>query len=357
MVEERKGIYQDNETKLLKGSAVLYYQENIDPIKDGDTVGITFNGSIHSRFLNVDTAEKGLFLPDPVIKLLTNDELKQWKTPYRPINHARWVEYLEDPFNSTYTDSTKYMEALGPDLVNYIKGRTGNDCARNHHEFASKASKTLSEKIKQDKKLIEIEGKKFGLRLEFSHEIFERYGRVLCHMSKAKLIDGKMANEQESDLAYNEMLLATGNASPYFIFPNTDGFRNAFSEKFSLLKSIPDVNDNQVAFYQFMQDDTRLQKAIGLVREARKLPNSIWDPAKPLKLQPFELRYLQRRGPPDRYVMNLSSKEPKIYPSRKYYEIPLEEDRFYIPYDYVLLFKCRGYNVIEEDIDCSKKLL
>ena len=53
-------------------------------------------------------------------KQLTGVQIKEFLVhySYRPINHDRWIEYLEDPFNFKYTDSTRYMEALGPDLVN-----------------------------------------------------------------------------------------------------------------------------------------------------------------------------------------------------------------------------------------------
>lgn len=82
------------------------------------------------------------------------------------------------------------------------------------------------------------------------------------------------------------------------------------------------------------------------------LPNTVWDNNKPLKLLPFELRFLQRRQAPDRYVISLSSEEePKIYPPKKYYQIPLEEDRFFIPYDYIPLFERRGYTVVSEDVE------
>jgi hypothetical protein len=170
---------------------------------------------------------------------------------------------------------------------------------------------------------------------------------MLCYISKGEWLGG----EQENNLTYNEMMLEQGAAVPHFIFPNTDGFRNAFEENYSLLESIPNVTNNKEAFYQFMQNDKCLQKAIGLVKEARKLSNSVWNKDKPLKLLPFELRFLQRRDAPDRYVMNLSSRAPKIYPPKRYYEIPIEEDRFFIPSDYIPLFTERGYTVIDEDSD------
>jgi hypothetical protein len=49
--------------------------------------------------------------------------------------------------------------------------------------------------------------------------------------------------------------------------------------------------------------------------------------------------------------MNLSSREPKIYPPKKYHGIPIGEDRFSIPADYIPLFAERGYTVIDEDSD------
>lgn len=355
MASERKAIFENKYTKELVGSALPYEEENT-PVKDGDTLSIRFNGSIHTRLLNIDTAEKGLYLPDAVKELLTPEEQEQWNSLYRPINHYRWVEYLTDPFSSRYSDSTIYRDKLGVELVGYLQNKLGDDCAINHYDFSKKASDVLTKKIKVDREEVESTGKQFGFRLGFSHELFDRYGRTLCYMSKASVRDGYLQNLDQDPLqTYNEMMLATGNASPYFIFPSTDGFQKSYNHTFSLLKSIPDVTTDREAFYNFMQADTSLQKARNLVRDSRSISNSIWDPNRPLKLMAFELRYLQRRGLPDRYVMDLSSKEPKIYPPRQYHVIPLEEDRFYIPYDYLLLFSCRGYEIVGENVDCKDR--
>jgi hypothetical protein len=90
------------------GYAKLYKQEGIDPIIDGDIVSIDLDGSIHTWFLNIDTPEKGLYLPDPVFNLLSDQEREDGR--YRFLNDRHWVEYLEDPFNSIYSDSIKCRE-------------------------------------------------------------------------------------------------------------------------------------------------------------------------------------------------------------------------------------------------------
>jgi hypothetical protein len=79
-----------------------------------------------------------------------------------------------------------------------------------------------------------------------------------------------------------------------------------------------------------------------MLKKPRESHLGIFDLNNPLKLLTFELRYLCRRQPLDRYAIDLSSDRPKLLKPTQYYTIKNLEDRLFIPEEYVPLFKA-GY--------------
>ena len=79
------------------------------------------------------------------------------------------------------------------------------------------------------------------------------------------------------------------------------------------------------------------------MHNARKLKIRIFDGKDPLKLEPFEIRFLARRYPPDRWVIDLSRNDDTLVYSQKYYSILHAEDRLFIPEEYVPLFVESGW--------------
>ncbi|MGW4772573.1 hypothetical protein ACWEO2_31635 [Nocardia sp. NPDC004278] len=78
----------------------------------------------------------------------------------------------------------------------------------------------------------------------------------------------------------------------------------------------------------------------------------IFEAAEPLRLLPFELRYLGRitkrgghtiRTGPDRWVIDLSAHDGKLLPPHRYIDIPLPEDRLFVPAEYLALFTEKGW--------------
>jgi hypothetical protein len=57
----------------------------------------------------------------------------------------------------------------------------------------------------------------------------------------------------------------------------------------------------------------------------------------------FELRFLSRRQPPDRWVIDLGRDDDALLPPQAYFTIPNPEDRLYIPGEYVPLFVEAGW--------------
>jgi endonuclease YncB( thermonuclease family) len=122
----------------------------------------------------------------------------------------------------------------------------------------------------------------------------DRYGRFLCYLDK----DNTPEECEERQLTYNERMLQEGYAAPYIIWPNTD----PFIQQGSVIDSVPDIN----SFQQVIRKSKRLNKGRDYVKEARDASKGIFNSSNPLLLLPFELRYLARRSPPDRYVLDIS---------------------------------------------------
>jgi hypothetical protein len=58
-----------------------------------------------------------------------------------------------------------------------------------------------------------------------------------------------------------------------------------------------------------------------------------------LEVYPFELRFLARREPPNRWVIDLTRDDDRLRPPQKYYRVEFPEDRLFVPSEYVPLFE------------------
>ncbi len=132
---------------------------------------------------------------------------------------------------------------------------------------------------------------------------------------------------------YNERMLAKGEAAPYFIWPNLDPFK----KQPSLVDAVP-----QPAKMTAIAGSGRLGDARGSFANARGAKIGIFG-AEPLRLQPFELRFIAQRRAPDRWVIDMSKDDGKLLRPVDYHAIPHEEDRLFIPSEYVSLFELKGW--------------
>lgn len=207
----------------------------------------------------------------------------------------------------------------------------------NHYNNSLRSAEILLEIIKKDHQKTVQSGKQYKFFFRFSHEILDVYGRLLGYIHQ-----DKGEGERGSNESYNERMLKMGYAIPYYIFPNIDPFI-----KFnSILDAIPDVHGDRFAFGRLLQKSSKLRKAREAVTKIRSQKEpSLFTGENSLKLLPFELRFLQRRERLNRYVMDLSNPEPVVYPPQDYHLIANEEDRLFIPEEYVFIFEKRGYKV------------
>lgn len=132
--------------------------------------------------------------------------------------------------------------------------------------------------------------------------------------------------------SYNERLLAAGWVSPYFIWPNINPFRRAGS----VTAAVPPPGGAA----ELAERDGSLRAAPRAIAQARRQELGLY--AAPLGLLPFELRFLARRQPPDRWLVDLSTDAAVLVPPQAYPDVPLPEDRLFVPTEYVPLWEQHG---------------
>ena len=283
-------------------------------VHDGDTVNVEAIGNIAVRFLGIDTPEVSFMYPE------TDD--------FKKIN-PHFKNYLTDPFNG-FNDSAEYKQKLGQELINYLTPKLGPNCAENHDKHAEKAHRGLEKLIQDDETSTGASEYKFFLA--FAYEIMDAYGRFLCFLHQ-----DLPANQRQGKLSYNEDLLKLGLACPYFIFPNVNPFRKE--------PKMTDAIKPPAEFNAYINKEKRLTEIRDAVKTARNQNLGIFEQNEPLQLEPFELRYLSRRQPPSRYVIDLNQNPPKIKKPTHYHNIPHSEDRLFINPEHLCLFTERGYQI------------
>jgi hypothetical protein len=88
-----------------------------------------------------------------------------------------------------------------------------------------------------------------------------------------------------------------------------------------------------------------LKHARNAVKQARANSLGVFDPADPLRIMAFEVRYLGRAEAPVRAVIDLSTDEAVILRPQSYFKIVNPEDRLFIPREFVPLFAARGWRL------------
>jgi endonuclease YncB( thermonuclease family) len=285
---------------------------------DGDTVIVQAVGNLGVRFLGVDAPEISFTLPNSRAFIRLADE--------------RWEEFLRDPFAPTWPP---FEPSLSSALVQHLSARVGPGAAMNHHLHASAAEDALEATILNDLAALGQTAAEFRFFLVFAHEVMDGYGRLLCYLNR----DQPDANVPEPrPRSYNERLLQMGMVSPYFIWPNINPFL-AQKQRGSLLDAVPPPGTAHV----LASSDQALRDARQSVQHARQQGLGIYQAQNPLRLQPFEVRFLARRRPPERWVIDLSRDDDVLIRPQDYHRIPHVEDRLFIPPEYVPLFVEAGW--------------
>jgi len=297
---------------FIVGQALLASGKSVkQAVHDGDTVSISPNSFLNVRLLGVDTPEVSFSLPG--------------ESTFPPIGGDRWKAFLDNPFARALP---RFSPALPAELRSHLKRVVGPGCAANHAAHAKSAKERLQNLIKADQPPPVEPPDELDLFLAFADDVIDRYGRLLAFLHR---------NDPTSrPRPYNEQLLATGVAVPYFIWPNVAPF----------------VRDRQVPKPGKPIRGKHLDAARHAVATARSNGLGIFDPADPLRLLPFELRYLARtasgrRLGPDRWVINIAAASAALLAPHRYIEIPNVEDRLFVNAEHVPLFMEEGWQQVQ----------
>jgi hypothetical protein len=283
-------------------------------ISDGDTVGLHVEGSGSVRFLGIDTPEKSFELPG--------------SGGARRLDSPEWQSYLTDPFRPELGP-----HGLDADLLAHLRTRIGAGAAMNHRRHGENAENALIALVQSDMSALGQDLNSFRYFIAFAFEVFDSFGRFLAFINRNQPDDN---NPSPRPLPYNERMLESGASLPYFIWPNIDPFRNA-----SLLDAvIAPGTANRVA-----TETPALRRARDFVRQARAGRRGVFDAANPLQFEAFEVRYLGRREPPNRAVIDLSRDDDVMLRPQSYFRIPNPEGRLFIPLHFVPLFISRGWRL------------
>ena len=278
-------------------------------VHDGDTVFVRAFGNFGIRFLGIDTPEISFTLPG--------------NGNFISISDQRWADFLTDPFAAQYPPLN-----LNAGLRNFLLDRLGEGTAANHYDHALAAQRALEQEILNDLNELSQEKEDFQFFVAFASEIMDRYGRLLAYINRSQ-------KEEPRPLDYNSRVLKAGMANPYFIWPNINPFR----KQRSIRDSVPEPNSaNTIA-----NQESTLRQARGWVQDARTRGVGLFDINDPLRLQPFELRFLAQRRAPNRWVIDLSKNDDVLINPQEYYKVPNTEDRLFIPDEDLPLFVEKGW--------------
>jgi len=294
---------------LIVGHAGLGFRGGVtgsvrQQVHDGDTINVRALGNFGVRFLGVDAPEISFKLPG--------------EEGFTGLSDIKWERYLRDPFTNWPHESR-----LDEDLIDYLKAKIKPGVAMNQYRHATQAEDELEKEVSSDLEDLGQSEKEFQFFLAFAYEIMDRYGRLLCFINRYQ-------PEGERPLTYNERLLQAGVSSPYFIWPNINPFR----EKKPLVNAVIEPKKAK----EEAQRDVMLRKAREGFRRARREGRGIFSSGDPLQLEPFEVRFLADQRRPTRWVIDLSKNDDILIKPQKYYTIRNQEDRLFIPEEYVLLF-------------------
>ncbi len=295
------------------------FGESVGTVKrqvyDGDTITVRGLGNFGIRFLGIDTAEKKIPLPG--------------EDSFTSLADPRWDAFLSDPFHDGGPLSPSPFSA---GLTAYLRARTGPGVAANHRKFADAAEDLLEEFVQNDLHEMGVSKEDFAFYLRFAFEIMDGYGRLLAYINRDQP-DADVPSPRP--LPYNVRMLKEAVASPYFIWPNINPWR--------VYGSIPDAVFAPGTAKETAESDKKLDEARQAVKAARENQAGIFDAADPLRVEPFEVRYLSRCSVPGRYVIDLTKDDDLLLHPENYYTIPFSEDRLFISAEHVPLFLEAGW--------------
>jgi endonuclease YncB( thermonuclease family) len=282
-------------------------------VVDGDTVTVEADGNLGVRLLGVDAPERALTLPEVATEAVD----RRPGEPFVPLTDERWERFLSDPF----ADGSLRLRRS---LRDHLEPLLGPGCAANHARFAATAKAALRALVESDLEEAGGSREEFRFFMAFASEVLDGYGRLLCYLNRDQ-------PRPPRPPTYNERLLVAGEVLPYFIWPNVDPFRVQPSLVDAVPRpgAAPPLADERAA-----------------VAAAREQGLGVWRGDEPLRLSPFELRYLARLTPPERWVIDVAARDNRLLAPQLYPRIDRPEDRLFVGEAFVPLFESRGWRAV-----------
>lgn len=318
-----KAIFSDSENNRTTGLALPgIYSGRPGSVKqqvhDGDTLNVVMNGNLGVRLLGIDTPEVSFAFPGPKFEFVN-------------LSSDRWEQFLSTAFDEKWGQFDKKMSG---GLRSFLDAKLVGSPAAAHNEHAQNATRVLRELIEKDMQIMGQDLASFGYYLGFGFEVMDGYGRLLCTINRNQ---PQRTVPTPRPPTYNLRLLERGLAFPYFIWPNISPWDRP--------DSIGDAVIPPGKAAEMADANRELTTARNHVKAAREKHLGVFDAMNPCLLEPFELRFLCRRQPPSRYVMDLESDSDRLLRPEDYYKIPNSEDRLWIPSIYVPLFEKHGWKI------------
>jgi len=222
---------------------------------------------------------------------------------------------------------------LDPGLRQHLADLAAADLADNHARHGKGATRALETLVGDDLTGLGHTRDSFRFFIAFAGEVMDRFGRLLGYLHPSQ------PNTPAADrlLSYNERLLQQGWVTPYFIWPNINPFRAA--------PSLPDAVPQPGTAAHLGTTVPALHQARTWTQQARSQLLGLHEAVDPLRPQPFELRFLARRQPLDRWVLDLGRNDQHLLPPQAYHTITHAEDRLLIPAEYVPLWQHHGWQL------------
>lgn len=289
-------------------------------VHDGDTSNVILDRNLGVRLLGIDTPEISFEFPG--------------SRTFIALSSTKWDVLFT-------SGAWKQGLMLDAGLLRDLEQRIGNGIgvAKNHADHAEAAQQSLETIMEAD--LLESGKPKEEFRqfMAFAHEFLDSYGRLLCYLNSdsENYPDPPIASAIKR-WSYNERQLMSGWAVPYFIWPNVQPFLNQ-----------QPFNRNHVSpegFWSRIKSSSKLNTARAAVALARSQGIGVFNPINPLRVMPFELRFISRKKGPERYVINLQDiGGNQLLNPAQYYTIANPEDRLHIPPEYLPIFLAFGWKV------------
>jgi len=294
---------------------------------DGDTAIVDPLGNLSVRFLGVDAPEVSFTLPEQAVQ---TPGRRAGEDSFVDIDRPEWEEFLSDPFGNAFEPID-----LESDLRAYLETKVGPGTAANHAKLADDAKQALRDEVTKDMTELGQDRESFQFFLAFASEVMDGYGRFLGYLNRSQ-------KEPPRPDSYNERLLQEGQVMPYFIWPNLDPYRKQTSPTDAVPKPRTALPEGAPSSAKQPLDEAR-----EWVRKARDEKKGVWNEKDPLRLSSFELRFLARRTPPDRWLIDLSAGDDKLLAPQLYFKVENPEDRLFVPAHYAPLFVEKGWQRVK----------